>query len=72
MDVNVIAAIVTATTAALTTLTAAYLVTLVMLDPTDARSYCKPCARLYSIRSSQFKLADANDSYNDGWFCKTL
>ncbi len=71
--INAVVAMVAACTAALTTLAAACVVLNILCEEEmDGRSYCNATVHCYSIHSSQFKLADANDIYNNGWFCETL
>ena len=60
-------AMMAASAAAITTLYAGYLVT-TTLDKKDGWSNCAPCSKRSAICSSLFKIADANDNHDNGWF----
>ena len=73
MDYDDIAALAAASAAAAAAICTVHLVTLALThSKVDGCSNRKPAERLYSIRSSQFKVADANSVYDDGWFHQTL
>ena len=66
-------ACLTVITAALTTLYAGYIIHRRQLNSKqDGRSSRASCSWCFSIRSSQFKQADANPVFDNGWFLETL
>jgi len=73
MDVDNIAALAAATAATAAALSIVQLITIALTNrKVDGRSNRKPAERLYSIRTNQFKIADGNSIYNDGWFHQKL